>query len=332
MTRGVNLGGWLVLERWITPSVFGELSARDERTLCRDLGGQAASILSLHRRNFITEADFEWIAGHGLNAIRLPIGYWLFGDEPPFVGCIEYVDKAFEWAKAHGLGILLDLHAAPGSQNGHDHSGAIGDISWNELDNITKSLKVVERLAERYKGNSSLIGIELLNEPSWLNRKKHIRKYYEDGYEAVRRQCGTNVAVVVSDAYHPFRWKHVMQNDKYQNKQLDVHLYQLFSSRDKKLSLAGHINKTVQEWSKLIAKVSKHWPIIIGEWSVALDEQTFNGYDKSAKDAANRLYAAAQLAVFEHAAGWFYWTYKAEQGGPWSYRDCVYKGWLPARY
>lgn len=30
--RGVNLGGWLVLEKWMTPSVFGCLDAVGETT------------------------------------------------------------------------------------------------------------------------------------------------------------------------------------------------------------------------------------------------------------------------------------------------------------
>ena len=36
--RGVNLGGWLVLEKWMTPSLFEGLSATDETTWCAELG------------------------------------------------------------------------------------------------------------------------------------------------------------------------------------------------------------------------------------------------------------------------------------------------------
>ncbi|MCY0903238.1 MAG: glucan 1,3-beta-glucosidase, partial [Firmicutes bacterium] len=32
--RGVNLGGWLVLERWMTPSLFAGLDAKDETDFC----------------------------------------------------------------------------------------------------------------------------------------------------------------------------------------------------------------------------------------------------------------------------------------------------------
>lgn len=30
--------------------------------------------------------------------------------------------QAFEWGEKYGVGILIDMHAAPGSQNGDDHS------------------------------------------------------------------------------------------------------------------------------------------------------------------------------------------------------------------
>ena len=39
--RGVNLGGWLVLEKWMTPSLFEGLAATDETTYCAELGGAA---------------------------------------------------------------------------------------------------------------------------------------------------------------------------------------------------------------------------------------------------------------------------------------------------
>jgi len=43
---------------------------------------------------------------------------------------ISYVLKAFEWARKYGLRINLDLHTIPGSQNGWNHSGKLGDMGW----------------------------------------------------------------------------------------------------------------------------------------------------------------------------------------------------------
>jgi glucan 1,3-beta-glucosidase len=333
MIRGVNLGGWLVLEKWMTPSVFAGSTARDEYGLSQELGTAAIERLTRHRDMFMTEADFRWISEHGLTAVRLPVGYWILGNEPPLVGGIEYVDKAFEWAERYGLKILLDLHGAPGSQNGRDHSGKVGDIAWANPENISKSLKVIEQLAARYKGRGALLGIELLNEPAWLNGRRRLRDYYQRGYDTVRARHGTEVAVVISDAYRPKRWSRAMQNPRYQQRWLDIHMYQLFARRDKKLNILGHLHKIHGSWHKLLTRVSRHWPVMVGEWSLALVPETFEGMTDGQKDAAMRAYGSAQLLLFEElAVAWFYWSYRTEHAGAWNYRSCVENGWLPATY
>jgi len=56
--RGVNLGGWLLLEPWITPSIFNPLPANvvDEYTLTQQLGPDAAkSLLTQHWNTWITQ-------------------------------------------------------------------------------------------------------------------------------------------------------------------------------------------------------------------------------------------------------------------------------------
>jgi len=35
--RGVNLGGWMVLEPWITPSLFYQFLGKDEKTTAVDM-------------------------------------------------------------------------------------------------------------------------------------------------------------------------------------------------------------------------------------------------------------------------------------------------------
>ena len=127
--RGVNLGGWLVLERWMKESLFASVNGKDETCFCVQLGREEASRrLREHWDTWITEADFAWIADHDFNAIRIPVGHWIFGsasgypyhdrygaDPHPYVdGGIERLDRAFDWAEKHGLMVLVDLHCAPG--------------------------------------------------------------------------------------------------------------------------------------------------------------------------------------------------------------------------
>lgn len=67
--RGVNIGGWLVLEPWITPSLFehtGNDAIVDEYTFgqLQDLN-MAKAALKQHWDTFYTEDDFQQIAAAG---------------------------------------------------------------------------------------------------------------------------------------------------------------------------------------------------------------------------------------------------------------------------
>ena len=111
-----------------------------------------------------------FIAQCGLNTIRLPIPYFAFWDRPLLVGCVEWIDKAFDLAEKYDLRILLDLHTVPHSQNGYDNGGITGVCKWCKYpDEVEFALTVLERLAERYGAREGLYGIEVLNEPiSWI--------------------------------------------------------------------------------------------------------------------------------------------------------------------
>lgn len=116
--RGVNLGGWLVLEPWITPSLFQPWAlnqkVKDEFDYTQILGRTEASRrLIQHWSTWITEADFKAIRSAGLNHVRIPIGYWainpILGD--PYVqGQLLYLDKAIKWARSARLKVMIDLH------------------------------------------------------------------------------------------------------------------------------------------------------------------------------------------------------------------------------
>lgn len=88
--KGVNFGGWLVLERFITPSIFKDTEVKDEYSLSL-LGEKYRARIRKHHKNFITEADFKWLSQR-VELIRIPVGYWIFGDEKPYVESTERLD------------------------------------------------------------------------------------------------------------------------------------------------------------------------------------------------------------------------------------------------
>ena len=95
MIKGVNLGNWLVLEKWMSPDLFAGTEAEDETQLCSDLDDVAKrERLTVHRDSYVTERDFAYLANRHIDAVRIPVPFFVFGDYPPYLGCAEYLDRA----------------------------------------------------------------------------------------------------------------------------------------------------------------------------------------------------------------------------------------------
>ena len=81
---GTNIGGWLVLEPWITPSFFYRFlgkkkneTAMDCFTVCTVLGPEEGNkIMRAHWDSWYTEDDVKALAIRGVNMVRLPLGDW----------------------------------------------------------------------------------------------------------------------------------------------------------------------------------------------------------------------------------------------------------------
>ncbi len=323
---GVNLGGWLVLEKWITPSLFMGTQAQDEFTFCQEANAEQLQRLELFRDSFITQADFEWLASHGVQAVRLPVGYWMFDDAAPFQPTVKYVDRAFEWAKMTGLKVLLDLHGAPGSQNGNDHSGRIGPIDWaTSPANITTTLEVIQKLAKRYGHHKQLLGISLLNEPSPQLPKSTLLSYYHQAYVIIREACGEDAWVVYNDGYAPSRWRRELPRSKFQNVYIDMHHYQVFSPLDKRLPPWLNLLRTRFQLPYAISCHRRYHPVIIGEWSLTLSGIKPEKNSPAKRLRIQRTYGRLQTKAYQKTAASFFWTYRTESGGGWSFRDCLEK-------
>jgi glucan 1,3-beta-glucosidase len=231
--RGVNLGSWLVLEKWMVPTVYRGVDAADEYQLCLALGNQAGARLRQHRETFITAEDFLWIKKRGLNAVRLPVGYWALEAPKPYVPASDFMDLALDQASRNGLKLILDLHGAPGSQNGWDHSGRSGEIGWHkDPNNIKETVRVLGTFAEKYGKHPALLGIELLNEPSTQIPVEILKDFYLNAYSEIRKHAGPEVAIVFHDSFRALAWQNFMKEPDYSNVIIDTHLYQSFGQDD----------------------------------------------------------------------------------------------------
>jgi len=241
--KGVNTGGWFIPEVWMSRSVYNDSS------LGYDLGwgGSLCGLVQYNRAiaeqkmahqldTWITERDFMQMAALGLNSVRVPIGYWNIIHDPyhKFVPgnlsrSLEKIDQAFDWAAKYGMTVLLDLHGAPGSQNGIDHSGCSEPSTWLAPENQQLSVAAVAAMVDRYSDRPNLYGFELLNEPSQdLTATSHaaLLSFYTTCYRLVRARSATAV-VVFNELYLPFlgAWDGQLSEPDFYNVVMDVHLY-----------------------------------------------------------------------------------------------------------
>jgi glucan 1,3-beta-glucosidase len=286
--RGVNLGGWLSIEPFITPSLFSSYNTHDgvvdEYTLTQTLGPmRSKSILEKHYATFVRESTFAEIQAAGFDHIRIPFSYWAVTtyDGDPYVPQVSwrYLLRAIEWARKYGLRINLDLHGAPGSQNGWNHSGRQGTIRWlNGTDgtlNGQRTIDIHKQLSTffsqpRYKNIVTMYG--LVNEPRMVSLNADtVRQWTQSAYTAVRASNFTGI-IIFGDGFMGLdKWQGQLTSN--QGLLLDVHQYTIFNVQQIVLNHHDKINFACGGWTAQALRSSNpstgFGPTLCGEWSQA---------------------------------------------------------------
>ena len=297
--KGVNLGNWLVLEKWMSPSLFDGTTAEDEYYLPTQLSREAYEArIKIHRSEYITERDFATIKRMGLNTVRIPVPYFIFGDreDVPFIGCIDELDKAFNWAEKYGLKILIDLHTVPWSQNGFDNGGISGVCKWSQIpEEVDYVVDLLERLAVRYGQREGLFGIQAVNEPitepiwsvmnvpvrypavdpelakgSAPNTMEFLREFYDRAFDAIKPHLGEGKMVVFHDAFRLNDWKDFLTQEKFVgNVVLDTHQYLMIAeAMGCEQTIEGYTEYIQKNYAEAVAAVEEYVPVVCGEWCI----------------------------------------------------------------
>lgn len=329
--RGVNLSGWFILEPWVTPSLFAATGASNDGELQQVLGASTYNErLREHYETFISELDFKRMSAMGLNAVRIPLPWYAFGaqnDRESYISCIDYIDRAVEWAGKYDMKVLLDLATVPGGQGDSNDAASASDIiaDWHSsVNGRDAALGVLERLAERYGRRDPLLGIELLDSPVMSVRtglfsmsvgipSHYLRNFYRDAYELVRRHMPTSKMVVFSDSGHPRAWKRFMAGDQYQNVVMDLHLYHYRDDTAQDITTPKGLTSALGR-NKVLIREAKDlgFPVLVGEWSGAA-VLSGSSVTPEGRRAYERVFVSNQLATFDAADGWFFQTWKTER-------------------
>ena len=144
----------------------------------------------------------------------MQIGYWSVpltsadtnyttNVDPYVPGAWPYLLQALNWAKQNGLHVILDLHGAPGSQNGYDNSGQrTGNPMWgSDPTTVPRTLDVIRFIANSIGGMIDIL--ELINEPVAFVQSigNVLGGFYQNGYQVVRGAAGTEIKVMIMDGF-----------------------------------------------------------------------------------------------------------------------------------
>lgn len=323
---GVNLGGWLIVERWMTPSLFAGTDAQDEYTFMQT--PDALEKLRDHQRDFIREDDFKWMHDNGVNAVRIPVGYWLFEGAKPYVSCIGRLDWAVRMAKKYDIKVLICLHGAPGSQNGQDHSGHKGAAEWYDHEHYRqRTIEVLKRLAEYFHKSPVVWGIELLNEPKLKPFNRTLRTFYVQAYREIIKVGRPGLRVVFSDAATPRLMSGALRAQPGFPVVMDHHWYHFFLPKIVQRTLPLEMYYRFLQFKRIVLeRLSKAQPIIIGEWSGIIGGERLSRYPQSQHGEIIDRHIEEQLKAWANLEGWFYWSYKHESPGVFNFRSMVENG------
>jgi glucan 1,3-beta-glucosidase len=256
-------------------------------------------------------------------------------------GAAPYIDAAIDWARGLNLKVMIDLHGAPGSQNGFDNSGQlVSTPGWQSGNTVSQTLQVLKTIQDKYAQTSYqdvVAGIQLLNEPLSPKLKNDVlRQFYRDGYGQTREVSDT--LVVLHDGFQaPSSWNGFLtpSDNNAQNVAIDHHEYQVFDNgliamqpfeHRMQVCLAANGYSGADKWT------------FVGEWTGAMTDcaKYLNGRNMGARydgsypgstkrgdcgwqnDVRNwsqeykddtRAYIEAQMEAFEdRTQGWIWWS------------------------
>jgi hypothetical protein len=301
--RGTNAGGWQVMEAWMCPT-----NSPDQKTTVKVLTERfgektARELLAVYEKAWWQEQDFDNVKALSFNVIRLPIScYNLLNQEGRLnEDTLGMLDWFVTECGKRDLYVILDLHAAPGSQNGKDHSGdSNGSTLYTDERMKELTISLWEQLAEHYLGNATVAGYDLLNEPEGNESErspwgKVQLPFYDQLYRAVRA-IDPDHLIIMNSIWEPgdmpdpseYGWENVMY---------EYHFYGWDGINDSRAQKAFTDSKVVKN-----RQAGHEVPVLVGEFTLFEKLESW--------EYALRIYE-------KNGWSWTTWTYKTVNMGSW---------------
>ena len=310
--RGFGLGGWMNMENFITGYPSSEVVHREE--MRKVLGDELYErFFDAFLREFFNDADAQYLASIGVNSLRIPINYRHLQSDLRPGAIIEsgfaHLDRAIQACAAHGIYSIIDLHSAPGGQNGHWHSDSVFHQPqlWTQRDFQDRTVAVWSAIADRYKDDPWVAGYNFLNEPGAENPRDLIELYAL--LESAVREIDSRHALFLDG--NRFATEFPSFTEALPNTIYSVHQYHLPCGFDAPPYPGGdggnyydkaRVEADFHRMATFADSVGA--PLWVGEFGPVYT-------DEPDRDAMKRQLLIDEIDIYEqHGAGWALWTYK----------------------
>lgn len=281
---GVGAGTWLLQEPWLWGGPETANGMTNVLTKLSGLVGQNATdqFEASFESQFITQSDIQQIAADGFNVVRVAFN--------ARYQQTTYLDNVISWAKQSGIYVVLDMHAAPCSQNPYFTADSTDGTAglWYGPGAVgcrQQTVSAWQALAARYAGNTTVAAYDLLNEPDGLAMTNAaLTGLYRQTITAIRSFDPNHVVMVEGRNYTRDNSPFTAPLDS--NLVLSIHQYSSTSNP------AQQISQAVTAAGKLGGV-----PIWVGEY----------GLDTATNVASQ----VGRFASQSQIVGWSYWTWKS---------------------
>jgi endoglucanase len=315
---GVNLGGWFVMEKWMTPLDSGSLP--DTYSVIQKLDARFGveteqSLIKTFQQSWITTTDLDNIKNAGFNVVRAPVWwgqFYLLNNHTPSgwrTDAFDTLDWLVSKAGKRGIYVIIDMHGVVGGQSSSDDTGQSGQNQyWFNSDFQGDTAYMWWQIANHYRGNPTVAGYDLINEPMGTPSSDTVLNLYNMLYQSIRSVDPTHM-IIIEGTWGSWNWSMLPNPNVFgwTNVVYQMHEYQWNAPQSQvEQGAVGQVNDFNNH-------ASYNVPGYVGE---------FNDF---AYSAATWQFTANTW----NAAGlsWTMWTYKATQGlipNNWGFYDPNY--------
>lgn len=296
--RGLNVGGWLVLEDWMT----GITDASDstgrfaQQTLEARFGEvKTDALLRAWQDSWLTTDDFERMAALGINMIRLPFS-WRTLQHPDATfrtdaaGGIDFsrLDWAVREAARFNMYVIPVFHIWDSQQKSYSQISA--DNNAGAADR-SRAAAIWQAVSLHFAGNTTIAAFDLINEPTG-SPGNLLQKAL---YNAVRASDPNRMVIMESVYSNPStaQWKNVVYS---------FHEYSMMGTdfADNQMAWQSDV-ATVNSW-----RTNFNVPVYVGEFMAQ-------------PDTPNNPTLSTLLTNMNRAGfSWSSWMYKGVNNGGWA--------------